>query len=472
VSLGYASIFFLVPLGLGIFWLCYYRPMIVFSAYAASTGLDYLLAVAGFSTRGLFSVGQGALVILFAAAVLRRLLRPTPIPRLHWRLYGCLAAFVASVWLSAVFALSPTTGFALATTITAYATLPFTIATLITSVAALRQLLLVIGLGVTLSGAIGVSQYFEVLPVVTQANLAANEDLRGKVMEYRGLDNLAEGRRFAGPCRNPNGFAIVLLGGIPILFYLLFTRRPQAVRVASACALVICSFSMALTMSRTGFVGLMAFLCSYLGTMFRDRDGTRFKTLILAGLAIGVLAIIVVSLPGVTERLAAARPGAAESSTTARTAVLIGGVQALLHHPFLGVGPANTSLANYNGYGLGAHDMITGVFGELGLLGGLFFIALFWQGFRLVAAAQRVNSNDLPGLPHANYFLWAFLITLLAQGAGNPVYTDRVIWVILGLCAAFHQVRLAGLPRRYGRSITVRRVLPAATEVTPILTSR
>src|SRR5437899_302410 len=90
--------------------LAWWRPMLGLAVYCASVGLDYLLRMVGFSTQGLFSIGQGMLVVLVFVAVLRWYAQRRPMSPAVRGLFLRTAFFAVTLWLSVLCAISPSTG--------------------------------------------------------------------------------------------------------------------------------------------------------------------------------------------------------------------------------------------------------------------------------------------------------------------------------------------------------------------------
>lgn len=436
----------------------YWRPMAGLVIYAASVGLDYLLAVAGFSTAGLLSVGQVMLVLLLGVSCLRQGMKPLPIARPVLNLHYWTVLFVGAVWFSTAFALDPAVAWRPALVLTFTASIPFILQTLLRTRRSIETFVWALGLGATLSAGIGVLQFTGQLAVVTTTDVATADDTRGRSASYETESGREEGARFAGPTRNPNGFAAVLMGGMPALYYLALSRRNAFARVLAAAALAICGFALLLTMSRTYILLFMVFLgiFSYLGW----RSGRIRGWVVAAGgiLAIGLFVMAIGKLAGVADRI---RAGAYDNSASSRLGVMVGGLRAMAHHPILGIGLYNTSTAGFNETYNAAHDIVSGLGGELGLLAAAAWGGLIWQAFRLLSLVARPRPQQRTGLVEFGQFFKASLMVMLLTGVGAPTHMDRGFWVLIGLSAALYQVaavpqplarrRLAQLSNKSGR---------------------
>ena len=410
--------------------------------YLASTGLDYLLGVAGFSTGGVFSVGQGMLVVLMVVGALHFYLHGENLSRPVRGLFITAVIFVSAVWLSTILGVWPANSFYQAAVISMTVLLPFILYALVNSMRQLRMLMWALGLGATLAAAIGYAQYAGVLQTVSTEESASADDTRGVVAEYRpgGGQASAEGKRFAGPTRNPNGFGLVLMGGLPALFYLVRASRGMFARVMAVGAMGICSFALLLTMSRTFIIAFMLFLI--LMTVFAPNASlVKRLTYWLMAAAVAVVFLAAIwQLDGVSDRLLAGFKEGGDSSTEARSLVMSGGWRAFAAHPLFGIGLNNTEVAGFNETGNASHDVVSGVLGELGGFGALAFLLLVWRAFRLLPATRQAALHGDRERVAAGDVVKAALLVALAVGLGSKVFDNRWFWIWIGLCAVLHRL--------------------------------
>jgi hypothetical protein len=413
--------------------LSWWRPMIGLSAYLASVGLDYLLAVIGFNTSGLFSIGQGMLVILVMISAVRWITNRTAVPVGTRKLFWRISLLLGAIWASAICGVWPEHSFFKALVLSATATLPLVLFILIDSTARLELLIWAVGLGVALSGAVGCLQYAGVLQTIGSEERATADDARGAATVYRANGGgVVQGKRYAGPTNNPNGFGVVLMGGIPPLFYLMSSQRAWLKRILALSALCVCGFALLLTMSRTHILGFFIFLI-LVTLLDRQRNVVAMLCgwcLLLMGGAVFIFALF--QIEGVGDRLLAGLNGGDNSSDT-RQAVMLGGLKAWAANPLLGIGLNNTEVAGFNPTGNASHDIVSTLLGELGGVGTLAFIVVIAQAFRLLSPVRIASELGLDSLERVSAFTKAALFACLLIGLGDPVLDGRALWIWIGI---------------------------------------
>jgi hypothetical protein len=113
----------------------------------------------------------------------------------------------------------------------------------------------------------------------------------------------------------------------------------------------------------------------------------------------------------------------------------------LLDNPLFGVGLGATAESGYGVRFTGAHDIVSGVAGEMGFVGVVTFGFLIWQGFRLAwAAGRRWRGSDDPQFRNLWLLASASLAALLVSGFGSLVYNNRALWITLALCVVSYTV--------------------------------
>jgi hypothetical protein len=412
----------------GVTW---WRPMIGLFIYLASVGLDYLIGVVGFNTGGIFSIGQGMLMLLVAVSGIRLWTSKSTVSPPARRLFGCLVFFAVAVWLSVFFGVWPANSAYPAAVISALLFVPFVFYVLVDTAGRLRWFLWAIGLGSVLSALIGTLQFSGVLQATAESDMDSVEDARGAVREYQGINKQQnQGTRYAGPTKNPNAFGDVLMGGIPALFFLMATSRKLPARLLALSGLGACAFALLLSMSRTYIIAFLVFLA--LMAVFLHRGGLLQRVLLLfTALLIGAaFTFMILNTEGVGERISAGFRDGGDTSTQARTAVLQGGVMAWLDFPFCGIGLNNTSPANYNGNGNASHDIISTLLGEMGTIGFVAFALLVIQAFKTVSTDGEPESCPKIGL-----LVRSVIFICLLSGSGDTVVFGRSLWIWLGLGA-------------------------------------
>jgi hypothetical protein len=419
-----------------------WRPLICLSIYMASLGLDYLLGVAGFGTSSLFSVGQGTLIILTAISGWSWWRRQSPLPFLARGFFQRIAFFSVAVLLSAFFGIWPPNSLFKALVLVAMSFLPFVLFVLIDRPSRLNWLLWSVGLGVTLSAIIGCLQYAGKLETIDSEERGTTDDKRGVVMEYRANGGgSVEGRRYAGPTGNANGYGVVLMGGIPVLYYLASSRRSWTQRLIAAAALGTCGFALLLTMSRTHICGFLLFLI-LVAAFNRARNwALQMVAWLLALVALGGFWVALSQVEGARDRL---MKGGEDTSSDARMSVMLGGLKAWSTYPLLGIGLNNTEVAGFNENGNASHDLISTLFGELGGLGAMAFGMVVWQAFKLLPTRSFCEENGAEQLIPICSLVKASLLVCVVCGFGDPVVDGRPFWIWIGMCAILHRLTIEG----------------------------
>lgn len=218
------------------------------------------------------------------------------------------------------------------------------------------------------------------------------------------------------PYSNQNDFAFILATSLPLMFWLLSTRRALKPFVVAMIGLVCAAIL--LSLSRGTFLGLAAGFLFFIAT---DRRRVR---LMLAGGAVALVAIVVViqTNPARFQSTLSAKQQVASENVTTRFEAWGAAARLATDHPFLGVGPGNFPLY-YNsltGRPPGtllltvAHDAYLQFGAELGL-GAMALFVLY-----LVVIFTR-------------------LTTCVREGRGQPDFAQalRISLVIASVCAVF-----------------------------------
>jgi O-antigen ligase len=327
-------------------------------------------------------VAGGLLLISFVVYVAR-----APRPLLLDRSYGIVLGILALAALSSLQALD--TGAGLSTTIryASFVGVYIIVSEVGDDPALQRRIAWVVAVTASISAGLGLSNYFN------------------GSQQYAQL-----------PYSNQNDFAFILATAVPLMFWLLSTRR--ALRPLVGAMIGIVCAAILLSLSRGTFLGLGAGFLFFIAT---DRRRVR---LTLAGGAVALIAIIVViqTNPARFQSAIFAKQQVASENVTTRFEAWGAAARLMADHPFLGVGPGNFQLY-YNsltGRPPGtllltvAHDAYLEFGAELGLLGMALFIVY------LVVVFTR-------------------LTTAVREGIGEPDFAQalRISLVIAAVCAIF-----------------------------------
>jgi O-antigen ligase len=248
-----------------------------------------------------------------------------------------------------------------------------------------------------------------------------------------------------------NAFAASILYALPMLlpFWLERPRRlPRGPMLGFAGLGIFCIL---LTGSRSGLIGLVA-LSGMVLVLLSKR---KLQAVLLAGIG-GALALLLLSvaLPGdlqtryMTIVDSNVGPANARASAEGRLAGFLRGIEIWQESLLLGHGPG--SFAKASGHGAQAHNVYGQVLSEMGIVGGLAFLALL-AGFLFNWLETRRLHTALAGPGGPPDFLvllvrsvgLAVLLLLLLGMAGHNLFRHQWQWF-----AAFQAVAVAALRLR------------------------
>lgn len=223
--------------------------------------------------------------------------------------------------------------------------------------------------------------------------------------------------RGTGIFGDPNDLAMSLIVVLPFLFSAVISGQSGfLLRILAVGSIGVLGYAMVLTQSRGGFLGFAALIATYAYRRFGR----------IAAAAAGVLAVVVMLAAGPSRFQ---QIDSSEASAQGRIQSWAAGLQMLKSQPILGVGFAN--FGDYNQ--LTAHNSFVHSFAELGVIGGVCFVGI-WYWFFVTTAAAR----DVAGAARSRLAL-----DILASGVGVmvcAVFLSRqyspVLYVPLALGAA------------------------------------
>ncbi len=245
---------------------------------------------------------------------------------------------------------------------------------------------------------------------------------------------------------DPNAFASTLLTSLPLALALWLSRPSTLMRfVLLSYTLGVC-ICIALTGSRTGFMGLCFFGMLTLLVMVR-RKALVFVLGGMAGLA--GLALATVVLPAELQNRyltvidSSYGPKNAAESADSRMAGLLDGVKAWQDSPLLGHGPRAFDFVT--GRMIGSHNLYGQVLAEMGLLGALTLAAyLACFGLNWLEVRQHYQRKARPSdfLFHVSRGIGIILILFLLIGwSGHTLYRYNWRWFAAFQAVAVYCVR-------------------------------
>ena len=303
-----------------------------------------------------------------------------------------------------------------------------------------------VSLAMALSGAVACIPailYFVGLDIYTPLGADAPTDLSEETLRATTLGG------------NPNSLGIVARNGIFAGILLMSFVKGRANRTWVWTVLMICFAGMILSGSRTNFYGTIIIVLVILSIglyRFIKRRG-RLIMILFGFMIIGFTAFQLAPEP-VRARLLLGRGDERIAERTNKRYDFTRGqqeqsVQFLKRYPLFGVGLNRTYYES--GYELGAHDTISALLGETGLLGTLGFLVLLIWSFRLLWQTLK-RARDLESRLRISLLL-GMLIAMLVMGAfgGLIIPYDRSFWMTIGLIYPITQITMRSNVERKSR---------------------
>lgn len=250
----------------------------------------------------------------------------------------------------------------------------------------------------------------------------------------------AEGTRISGADYGPNEFAISLLPVLGISFYTFFGKRGAGGKILSLLVAFTIFSALVLTFSRGGLIG-------FLGMLFIGLIKTRRKIITIV-LCIVIVAGLVSFMPGdFWERIEKTRVeekfigDPTVDSTTRRYLLYKAAWEMFLDNPIFGRGIGNYyyQCRDYEALTAGrAHNMYLEVAAELGIIGLVFMLGIFFTTMR---ALNRIikKSKELAHYAKGFYIgLFGFFIAAIFLHSQQ----DKILWFMIFMAAALENIAL------------------------------
>ena len=261
--------------------------------------------------------------------------------------------------------------------------------------------------------------------------------------------------RTAGLLSDPNYYALLIVFVIPFLVFIIFEQKLLIIKGMLAGVLLLLVYTLMMTFSRSsflvlGFVGMLGFI-HY--RRYLKPVPPHFAGLVLVGAIVSSGVIVAVLPDSFVERmstLAAVTKGASgneDRSLGRRTSYIVVGRQMLSNDPLFGSGPGmfpvdyarssfsisfSVSKDNPELYRR-AHNTYLEVFAEMGMLGGIAFVAVVVTGLRNYYRARKISGRfddrsetDLITTYGLSYLVFCIFMLFL-----SATY-HKYLWIMLG----------------------------------------
>ena len=204
---------------------------------------------------------------------------------------------------------------------------------------------------------------------------------------------------------HPNTQAAIFAAFLPFVYFGLIGARSRALKVLLAGTMALFMTGLVLTGSRSGQLA-----AAFVVLLLAWKSPRRYVAI---PALVGALVVAWLLMPArYQERLLSVQQYQQDASSVGRLQAWAAGWRMFVERPVLGVGAGNFSTAHALHYSrlshpswLNAHSVYVQVLAELGVLGGLCFVALLWVYFRTHWRMRRgLREAGLSG--H-----WAFLVS-------------------------------------------------------------
>jgi len=238
--------------------------------------------------------------------------------------------------------------------------------------------------------------------------------------------------------------ANLTLQGMPILWYLGIYNKKKALKVVATVFFLVCLYSVVISGSRGGFVGLVTlFICL---TVFAKRR----SPLIVFGILVFV-SIPLFSVSGYMDYISTIFDFD-KLSAGSRITGLRHGIEILVKKPLLGVGPGCYPVARkaWFHWGLWAHNHYGELFGELGLMGAIVWFAFLKSYLQKAWHSLKSLGN---GSSRKNIFyailVATFVRLVLGMGTHSVYY---FFWYMIAGIVVVEDRLLQGISIKYNES--------------------
>jgi O-antigen ligase len=274
-------------------------------------------------------------------------------------------------------------------------------------------------LAVVLVG-VAVLHYHKVIHIPTIQVIERGDEVDPRTGEPLGVAQLSA----TGMYSDPNDLCALLVVVTVLALYRLADRRSGLTRLLWAAPIGLFVYALVLTGSRGGLIALLAAL----GTLLLTKFGWRKSV----PLAVLVLPALLVVAGGRQTRISTG-----EGTAQQRLQFWVEAFQMIKRSPVVGIGPGMFQ----DEVGLVAHNSFMHANAEVGLVGGAFFLGLFYVPVR---SLRRLGADDVTILDDGMKALRPFLLAAIVGLAVSLLTISRCYAVITytapGLAAAYTRV--------------------------------
>lgn len=237
---------------------------------------------------------------------------------------------------------------------------------------------------------------------------------------------------------NGNDLSMILVSVIPLLLMLVNVLRKTLVKDLFLAIAVMFSFNILFTLSRSGLLGLcvVGLLC----LIFSKKISKPLRLVLTVLLFISVITVGVSNvlnrgdLSGLT----------GDASSEDRKIQWKAGIRMALANPIFGVGRGEFRYraVEYGGVkGLQPHNTIIQVFGDSGILGGIFY--LLFGIFPLISGWKIMKKSNYETLSSEEFIMYRFLIIALSGFWVCAFFSNRyhayILYILVGLITALRK---------------------------------
>lgn len=273
----------------------------------------------------------------------------------------------------------------------------------------LKVLVTVVSLLVTLQG-VGV--------VTWRPAAGVDADVRSGIYAEAPAEAVPRERFYgSGMYGDPNDLAMSMVLVVPFLLTAVLSKGSGLLlRAGGIAALGVIAYAIQITQSRGGFVGLAALIGAY---SYR-RLGRMSAVVVLALVVAAGTALGPSRLQQIDSR---------EASAQGRVQAWGAGLQMVKSNPLMGVGVERFGSL----HGRVAHNAFVHTFAELGFLGGMMLVGLFYWHFVLNGVSRNVSGAATSPLAHD---LWASGVGVATTASFLSVQYVPILYVVLVIGAA------------------------------------